>query len=495
MRKFISNLLGLGLGLVFASGAFVAFAAAPAKKSDPDRKPNFVIILTDDQGYADVGCFGAEGFQTPHIDRLAREGMRFLDFYVASSVCSPSRAALMTGCYPQRVGLPVVLEANSEIGLSSEEQTIPQLLKAAGYATGMFGKWHLGDKPAFLPTRHGFDEYFGLPYSNDMSPAHPTKKDFFPDLPLMEGEKVVTYNPDQTQLTTWYTEHAIKFIEKHRSEPFFLYLAHNMPHVPLHVSNKFKGKSARGLYGDACMEIDWSVGEVLATLKRLGLDDNTLVIYTSDNGPWLTYGDHAGSAKPLRDGKTNTFDGGQRTPCIMRWPGKIPGGRMCREIVTAMDFLPTMVQLAGAQMPVKPIDGKDILPLMTAQPGAKSPYRAFFYYNAWQLEAIRSEKWKLVLPHQYNAVAEPGHGGMPGKSVWLSTTLALYDLDNDISEESDVSREHPEIVDRLLQFAAQTREDLGDGVIQVNPEKKDFFQARRVYHIQGKNTRPPGRAE
>jgi len=495
MHKSITSILCLGLWLSLVLGAVEASGASSAKKNAPNAKPNFIVILTDDQGYADVGCYGAAGFETPHLDRMAREGMRFLDFYVGSSVCSPSRAALMTGCYPQRVGLPVVLEANSETGLSSEEETIPQLLKAAGYATGMFGKWHLGDKPAFLPTRHGFDEYFGLPYSNDMWPNHPTKKNFFPDLPLMEGEKVIAYNPDQTQLTTWYTERAVKFIEKHRDQPFFLYLAHTMPHVPLHVSGKFKGKSARGLYGDACMELDWSVGEVLATLKRLGLDERTLVIFTSDNGPWLTYGEHGGSAKPLRDGKTNTYDGGQRVPCIMRWPGKIPGGRICREIATTMDFLPTLVQLAGAKMPAKLIDGKDIWPLMAAQPGAKSPHRAFFYYNAWQLEAVRADNWKLVLPHQYNAVAEPGKDGMPGKSVWLSTTLALYDLENDIGEETDVSREHPEIVDRLLQLVAEAREDLGDGVIQVNPEKKDFFQARRVYRIPGKNTRPPGRAE
>jgi arylsulfatase A-like enzyme len=457
------------------------------------RKPNFIIILTDDQGYADVGCFGAEGFETPHLDRIAAEGMRFSDFYVGSSVCSPSRAALLTGCYPQRVGLPVVLEADSETGLSSQEEIIPQILKPQGYATGMFGKWHLGDRPQFLPTRHGFDEYFGLPYSNDMWPNHPTKKNFFPDLPLMEGEKIIAYNPDQTQLTTWYTERSVKFIENNKDRPFFLYLAHNMPHVPLHVSEKFKGKSKLGLYGDACMEIDWSVGQVLAALKRLGLDEHTLVIFTSDNGPWLSYGNHAGSARPLRDGKTTTFDGGQRTPCIMRWPGKIPAGRVCREIVTAMDLLPTLAMLAGARLPEKPIDGKNIWPLLTGQLGAKSPHEAFFYYNAWQLEAVRSGKWKLVLPHQYYAVAVPGKDGMPGQHVWASITASLFDLENDIGEESDVSAEHTDVVDRLLKLVAQAREDLGDGVLRVNPEKKDFFQARRLYRIPGKNTRPPGR--
>ena len=487
-RRGLLTAGGLGAVLWLLAGSALA-DQAPSE----GRKPNFIVILTDDQGYADLGCFGAEGFQTPHLDRMAAEGLRFSDFYVGSSVCSPSRAALLTGCYPQRVGLPVVLEADSETGLSSEEQIIPQILKPQGYVTGMFGKWHLGDRPQFLPTRHGFDEYFGLPYSNDMWPNHPTKKNFFPDLPLMEGEKIVAYNPDQTQLTTWYTERSVKFIESHKDRPFFLYLAHNMPHVPLHVSDKFKGKSQRGLYGDACMEIDWSVGQVLATLNRLGLDDNTLVIFTSDNGPWLSYGNHAGSAKPLRDGKTTTFDGGQRTPCIMRWPGRIPTGRVCREIVTAMDILPTVAMLAGSKLPEKPIDGKNIWPLMTGELGAKSPHEAFFYYNAWQLEAVRSGKWKLVLPHQYYAVAVPGKDGMPGQHTWASITASLFDLENDIGEESDVSGEHTDVVDRLLRLVAQAREDLGDGVLRVNPEKKDFFQARRLYRIPGKNTRPPGR--
>jgi arylsulfatase A-like enzyme len=485
-RSFLKR-CSLGMALFLLCGIGLGDETAA-----PGRKPNFVIILTDDLGYADVGCYGAKGFETPHLDRMAAEGMRFSDFYVGSSVCSPSRAALLTGCYPQRVGLPVVLEADSETGLSSQEEIIPQILKPQGYATGMFGKWHLGDRPQFLPTRHGFDEYFGLPYSNDMIPDHVVKKNFFPDLPLYEAEKIVAYNPDQTQLTTWYTERSVAFIEKHKDQPFLLYLAHNMPHVPVHVSDKFKGKSKLGIYGDACMEIDWSVGQVLDTLKRLGLDENTLVIFTSDNGPWLTYGNHAGSAKPLRDGKTTTFDGGQRTPCIMRWPGKIPTGRVCREIVTAMDILPTIAMLAGAALPQKPIDGKNIWPLMTGQFGAKSPHEAFFYYNAWQLEAVRSGTWKLVLPHQYYAVAVPGRDGMPGQQVWESITTSLFDLLNDVGETNDVSAEHPEVVQRLLGLIAAAREDLGDGVMRINAEKKDFFQARRLYRVPGKNTRPPG---
>ena len=458
-----------------------------------DRPPNVIIILSDDQGYADVGCFGAEGFTTPRLDRMAEEGMRFQEFHVASSVCSPSRAALLTGSYPQRVGLPVVLEADSPYGLNADEETVPELLKQAGYATGMVGKWHLGDRPQFLPIRHGFDEYFGIPYSNDQWPRHPTKKIFFPDLPLMEGDRVIEYNPDQTQLVRRYTERAVQFIERNQQQPFFLYLCHHMPHVPLFVSESFRGKSARGPYGDACMEVDWSVGEVLDTLKRLSVDEQTLVIFLSDNGPWLSYGDHGGSAKPLREGKTSSFEGGFRVPCIMRWPGHVPAGRVSLELATSMDLLPTLVKLAGAPPPKNQIDGKNIWPLMAGDRDARTPHEAFYYYNAWQLEGVRSGRWKLMLPHTRYAVAEPGSGGMPGKQEWATASLALYDLLNDPGETSDVALEHPDVVEQLLKLVAAARDDLGDGTMRVNPEKKDFFQARRLFRIPGKNVRPPGR--
>ncbi|HEX4132612.1 MAG TPA: sulfatase [Pirellulales bacterium] len=456
-------------------------------------RPNVIVILSDDQGYADLGCFGAEGFETPNLDRMAREGIRFQEFHVASSVCSPSRAALMTGCYPQRVGLPAVLEADSETGLNADEETLPELLKQAGYATAMFGKWHLGDRPQFLPTRHGFDEYFGLPYSNDQWPFHPTKKIFFPDLPVMEGERIVGHNPDQSQLTRWYTERSINFIERNKDRPFFLYVAHNMPHVPLAASEQFRGKSKRGLYGDACMELDWSVGEIQATLKRLGIDDRTLVIYFSDNGPWLSYGSQGGSARPLREGKTTSYEGGFRVPCIMRWPGHVAAGHNCLELVTAMDILPTVVRQAGATPPRKKIDGHDISAILSGEPGAKSPYDVFYYYNAWALEAVRSGRWKLMLPATRWAVLVPGRDGMPGQHHWVNSSLALYDLVNDPGEESDMALERPDVVEQLLARVAEGRDDLGDGVIRVNPEKKDFFQARRLFRIPGHNTRPPGR--
>lgn len=466
-----------------------ALCRAAAPKAN---RPNFIIVLADDLGYGDLGCYGAKGIKTPNLDRMAQEGIRFLDFYVASSVCSPSRAALLTGCYPQRVGLPVVLEADSAIGLNSHEETLPELLAQAGYATGLVGKWHLGDRPQFLPTRHGFQEYFGLPYSNDMWPGHPTKKTFFPDLPLMEGERIIGYNPDQSQLTRMYTEHAIAFIEKHRDKPFFLELAHTMPHVPLHVGPPFLGKSQQGLYGDAVQEIDWSMGEIFDALKRLDLDERTMVVFFSDNGPWLTYGNDAGSAGPLRDGKTSSFEGGFRVPCLMRWPGQVAAGRTSLDLVTAMDILPTMVSLAGARHPRLPIDGKNIWPIASGQPHAQSPHQTFFYYNAWALEAVRSGNWKLMLPATRYAVAEPGHDGFPGKQEWVTSSLALYDLQNDVGEQSDVALEHPDIVEKLLTLVAEARDDLGDGVIRVNPEKKDFFQARRLFKIPGKNVRQPG---
>jgi arylsulfatase A-like enzyme len=282
----------------------------------------------------------------------------------------------------------------------------------------------------------------------------------------------------------------VRFIEQHKDHPFFLYLAHNAPHVPLHVSDKYRARSQRGLYGDVCMEIDWSVGEVLSALQRNGIDDHTLVIFFSDNGPWLTYGNHAGSAGPLRNGKTTSYEGGFRVPCIMRWPGHIPTNRLCREITSAIDLLPTLTKLVGAPSPAKKIDGKDIWPLMSGEPRAKSPHEAFFYYNAWQLDAVRSGQWKVILPMTYYAVAEPGKDGLPGKQVWTHESLALFDLQNDIGEQTDVALEHPDVIDRLLRLVAAVREDIGDGVMRVNPEKKDFFQARQLYRIPGKNSRP-----
>ena len=440
--------------------------------------PNFVIIFTDDQGYQDVGCFGSPNIKTPNLDRMALQGMRFTDFYVGQPVCTASRAALLTGCYPNRVGLLGALGPKSMVGISDKESTIAQVLKTRGYATAIFGKWHLGDSPQFLPTRHGFDEYFGLPYSNDMWPKHPANPKNYPALPLIQGEQVVGLMPDQTQLTTRYTQHALRFIERNKARSFFLYVAHNMPHVPLHVSDKFKGKSKRGLYGDVIMEIDWSVGQILAALKSNGLDEKTVVVFTSDNGPWLLYGNHAGSALPLREGKTTTFDGGLREPCIMRWPGQIPAGTVCRELSATMDLLPTFARLAGAEVPQdRIIDGRDIWPLMSGQPGAKTPHEAYFYYWGKHLQAVRSGKWKLHLAHNYDRPEPPGQDGKPGKYAKREIGVALFDLETDIGETKDLAAQHPEVVTRLKVLAEKCREDLGDSATGQ----------------QGSNVREPGR--
>jgi arylsulfatase A-like enzyme len=443
---------------VFALQVGVAGAA--------DDRPNFVVVFTDDQGYQDVGVFGSPDIETPNLDRMAAEGVRLTDFYVSQAVCSASRVALMTGCYSNRVGILGALGPGSKIGISDDEMIIPQVLKTRGYATAIYGKWHLGHHPQFLPTRHGFDDYFGLPYSNDMWPFHPTAGDRFPDLPLFDKEKIV--NPavtgkDQTQLTTWYTERAVGFIKENKDRPFFLYVPHSMPHVPLYVSGKFKGKSKRGLYGDVIMEIDWSVGQILKTLKEQGLDEKTLVIFTCDNGPWLSYGDHGGSALPLREGKGTMWDGGCREPFIARWPGKIPPGTVCSELAATIDILPTLASLAGADLPKNRIDGKNIWPLLSGKKEAKTPHDSYLYYYSRQLQAVRSGQWKLHLPHRYRSLkGKPGNGGTPGPYIQRKTGLALFDLKNDIGETTDVAAKHPKIVARLKGIAAEARKDLGD---------------------------------
>lgn len=431
-----------------------------AEKSS--RPPSIVIIFTDDQGYGDVGCYGAKGFATPNLDRMAREGIRFTDFYVAQPVCSSSRTALLTGCYPNRVGIVGALGPKDRHGIHDDETTLGELCKSQGYATAVFGKWHLGHQPQFLPLRHGFDEYLGLPYSNDMWPKHPTAGKEFPELPLLEGDKTIEKNSDQSQLTTLYTERAVAFIDKHRDQPFLVYLAHSMPHVPLHVSDKFKGKSERGLYGDVIEEIDWSVGQVLEALKRNGLDGNTLVMFTCDNGPWLVYGDHAGTAGPLREGKGTTFEGGVRVPFIARWPGKIPAGSTCCEAAMTIDLFPTIARLIGAKLPERSIDGLDIWPLLSAQAGAKSPHEALYFYWLKRLDAVRSGKWKLHLPHNYPHPDPPGGDAKPGKLTTQKIGLALFDLAADIGETANVAEENPDVVDRLLKFIEAARNDLGD---------------------------------
>jgi len=433
---------------------------APTIGLAAERPPNVVIVFADDLGYGDIGCFGNKVIRTPNIDCIAREGVRFTDFYVAQAVCSASRTALLTGCYPNRVGILGALGPASKNGIHERETNIAEMLKAKGYATAIYGKWHLGHHDQFLPTRHGFDNYFGLPYSNDMWPNHPTAK--FPVLPLLEGTKTIQDNPDQTKLTTWYTERAVKFIETNKDKPFFLYVPHAMPHVPLFVSDRHKGKSKAGLFGDVIEEVDWSVGEILAALKKHNLEKNTLVIFTSDNGPWLSYGNHAGSAGPLREGKGTSFDGGVRVPFVARFPGKIPPGTTCNQPAMTIDLLPTIAKLTGADLPKLPIDGKDIGPLLTCENGAKSPQDAYFFYWGQELQAVRMGKWKLHFPHEYRSLKEAGNDGKPGPYANLKTPLALYDLEADVAELKDVSAGQTEIVREIRVLADRIRTDLGD---------------------------------
>ena len=450
--------------MVCMVSVFVAHAAS--------RLPNIVIIFTDDQGYADLGVFGAKGFKTPNIDRLAKEGCKFSNFHVSQPVCSASRSSLLTGCYANRVGINGALSPGATHGLSDSEVTIAELLKQKGYVTGMAGKWHLGHHPQFLPIHQGFDEYLGLPYSNDMWPEHPTaKKGTYPPLPLIEGDKPVKVgldHKDQEQLTTWYTERAVKFIEKNKDRPFFFYLAHNMPHVPLHVSDKFRGKSQQGLYGDVIMEIDWSVGEVMKALKKYGVEKDTWVIFASDNGPWLSYGNHAGSADPLRAGKGTCWEGGTRVPCVMRWPGKIPKGATNDQMFMTIDLLPTIAKLVDAPLPKNTIDGLNVWPLISGERGAKNPHDAYYtYYEAGALHAVTTGdgEWKLQLPHHYPTLnGRPGGtNGIPARyDVGKVTEPELYHLRTDVSESKNVAAEHPDVLKRLLSFAEVARSELGD---------------------------------
>jgi arylsulfatase A len=454
-------------------------AAPDAARPPQSTPPNVVLVFCDDLGYADVGCYGAKGYATPSIDRLAARGCRFTDFYVAQAVCSASRAALLTGRYSNRVGILGALGPNAKNGIRAEELTLAEVFKSRGYATAIYGKWHLGDHDPYLPTDHGFDEYFGLPYSNDMWPSHPETPGAYPPLPLFDGKKVVEHNPDQRKLTTAYTEHAVAFIERNKSRPFFLYLAHSMPHVPLHVSDKFAGKSGRGLFGDVIEEIDWSVGQVLGALERNGLADNTLVIFTSDNGPWLSYGDHAGSAGPLREGKATSFEGGVREPAIFYWPGRIPAGAVCREPAMTIDLLPTFAGLIGAELPRDLVlDGRDIWPLISAKAGAQSPHEALYFYWNRELQAVRSGKWKLHFPHEYRAQTDAtrsARGGKPGQYRQDKIGRALFDLESDPGETKDVAAGHADVVERLDSLAEKARRDLGDS---LKSQQKTLFPGR-----------------
>jgi len=475
----LTSAIGLGMASVLSVNS-----CSHKNEVSMPQTPNIVLFLIDDMGYGDIGRTGANQYETPNLNLLASQGMQFTWYYCPQAVSSASRAGLITGCYPNRVGISGALMPWSQVGINAEETTIAEILKTKGYHTGVIGKWHLGHHKEFLPLQHGFDEYYGIPYSNDMWPVDfdgvpihlkdtTSNKMRYPILPLIEGnEKVAEVKTlaDQDKLTTDYTERAVRFIEENKDRPFFLYFPHSMVHIPLGVSEKFRGKSQQGMYGDVVMEVDWSVGEVMKALERNGLDKNTLFIFTSDNGPWLNFGNHAGTTGGLREGKGTSFEGGQRVPCLMSWPGVIPTGEVCSKLVCAMDIMPTLAAITGAPLPDKKIDGVSILPLLLGDTTAAPRHDFYYYYHQNSLEAVQRDYWKLILPHNsrsYVGVA-PGNDGWPGQYSSLSiTNNELYDLRRDPGERYNVAEHCPEIVEELLGLAEEAREDLGDDITKA----------------------------
>lgn len=466
---------------------FAAWLPAQDSGAAPDGKrearlPNVVVIFIDDMGYADIGTQGAKDYETPHLDRMAREGRRFTRWSAAQPVCSASRAALLTGCYPNRIGIHGALGPRSRTGIADSEMTMAEMFKQKGYATAVFGKWHLGDHRRFLPLQHGFDEYFGIPYSNDMWPFHPESGDRFPALPLIEGNERLrdADTRDQDLLTSWITARAVDFISRNRARPFFLYVPHPQCHVPLHVSERFRGSTKRGLFGDVMAELDWSVGEILNAIETAGLDEDTLVVFTSDNGPWLSYGEHAGSALPLREGKGTNWEGGTRVPCLMRWPGRIPAGTVSDAAAMHTDLLPTLAKLIGAALPDHAIDGRDVWGLISGNGSAAEGRTFWHYYHQNELQAVSHGPWKLYLPHVHRTLGgrPGGKDGIPVKyeNVKL-TSPELYRLDEDIGERKNLAGEEPEVVRQLSELAEAARAELGD----------------RLTQREGKGSREPGR--
>ncbi len=467
----------------FSTAAFAFILALPTFLAA--RDPNIVIILADDLGYTDLGCFGAEDIETPHIDRIAKEGTRLTSFYVSQPVCTASRASLMTGCYANRVSLFGALNHQSNVGIAASELLLPEICRQKGYATAIFGKWHLGHREPFLPTKNGFDRFAGIPYSNDNGPLHPIVRDIS-SLPWIEGEKTAELDPDQAQFTRRITEAAVQFINENKERPFFLYVPHIMPHVPIFAAEKHRGRSQRGLYGDVVEELDDSVGAIMSTLRRHDLVDDTLVIFCSDNGPFLSYGNHAGLSHGLREGKLTTFEGGVRVPCIMRWPGKIPATRVTGELATTLDIVPTVAKLLGVELPKHPIDGVDVLPYLMGQ-ADHSPRQTFYYYAGDELQAVRSGPWKLHLPHEYLTPAQPpGKDGKPANFANLKPESmqqsglrgiasrhgylvrkieqSLFNLESDPGETNNLIADHPDVVERLLKLTEEARADLGDSL-------------------------------
>ncbi|GMV25809.1 MAG: sulfatase [Phycisphaerae bacterium] len=462
---------------VLATLASACRASQDTSEPGPSS-PSIVLILVDDMGYGDLSCYGQSRWKTPNLDRLAAAGVRLTDFYSAQAVCSASRAALLTGCYPNRLHIAGALGPRSKVGLHPDETTIAELCKARGYATAIYGKWHLGDAPNLLPTRQGFDEWCGIPYSNDMWPLHPdlvrlppesdARKRGYPPLPLYENGAIIDpeITPDEQKgLTKLFTDRACAFIEKHSEHPFFVYVPFPMPHVPLFVSPQFEYTSGAGLYGDVIQEIDASVGRIVERIDSLGLGARTLIIFTSDNGPWLSYGNHAGTTGGLREGKGTSWEGGVRAPFVARWTGRLPAGKVIRTPAMTIDLLPTIAAFIGAEGDHAPrIDGSDLSRLLTDGADPSLDDRALaFYYNANDLEAVRMGQWKLVLPHQYRTLAgDAGKDGSPGPYKQVRSGLELYDLLTDPHESDDVADAHPEVLARFQPVLERFRADLGD---------------------------------
>ncbi|KJD35992.1 arylsulfatase [Tamlana sedimentorum] len=486
MRKFML--------LIFMSSVLLN-NCSQSKQKQNNKKPNVVLILIDDEGYGDIGCYGATGFQTPNLDHIASQGMRFTNYYAAQPVCSASRAGLLTGCYPNRIGLTGALFPRDTIGMNTSELTIAEMFKDQNYATACFGKWHLGWQKEFLPLQHGFDEFVGLPYSNDMWPYDNVTgeklpkgrgRGSYPELPLIVGNGIsetISSLKDQDKLTTLYTEKAVDFINRNKDNPFFLYVPHTMGHVPLGVSEKFRGKSKHGLYGDVMMEIDWSVGEINKALKQNNLEDNTIFIFTSDNGPWLSYGNHAGSTGGLREGKFTSWEGGQRVPFIIRWPGNSPEGTVCNKLASAIDLLPTLTSITNGKLSNNKIDGVDITSLWKGDFEASPRETILYYFGKNHLNGVRKGNWKLVLPHTYgSANIKPRNDGYRARKVKMTIDQPeLYNMMRDPGERINVIESYPEKVLELMEVVEQYRKELGD----LNVGIAKGSENRKIGKIEG----------
>ncbi|MFW5984923.1 MAG: sulfatase [Halanaerobiaceae bacterium] len=431
--------------------------------SSVENRPNIVIMFLDDSGWSDFRPFGDTEYPTPNVERLAKKGTSYHQCYVPQAICSASRASLLTGCYPGRHKIYGALPPRAR-GLDPDFTTIGEMLQQSGYQTASFGKWHVGDEPETRPPARGFDESSGLMYSNDMWKHHP-QTDHFAQYELQYWEngkiKIDDVEPEQQKmLTTWYTEDAVDFIKRNKQQPFFLYVPHNMPHVPLFCSDKFEGKSGEGLYADVMMEIDWSLGQIMDTLKEEGIDENTLIIFTSDNGPWLSYGNHAGST-PYREGKATAFDGGTRSACVMAYPGEIPADSISKEAFCTVDLLPTLAHLTGAELPTNEIDGCNIWDLLSGKPETENPHEYYPFSTARTFEGVISGdgKWKLHLPHKYKKLAEKGKDGLPGRYEEAFIDLSLFDMENDPCETNNVLDKYPEVAERLKTMAEKHKEE------------------------------------